>query len=122
MSCVFCDIVEGYAPATVVREWNDAICIVPLNPVVSGHLLVLPRRHVQTVFSNPDVSAATMRRVAEMVHGVERHHEPRDHNVITSAGRAATQTVSHLHFHLVPREMGDGLMLPWSDKGADTDG
>ena len=53
---------------------------------------------------------------------VERHHEPRDYNVITSAGRAATQTVMHLHFHLVPREPGDGLMLPWSDKGADTDG
>jgi histidine triad (HIT) family protein len=113
-SCPFCAIVAGEAPATVVREWDDALCIVPLNPVVDGHVLVLPKRHVQTFFSDPDTSAATMRRAAEMLHGVERHHEPRDHNVITSAGRAATQTVMHLHVHIVPRELGDGLPLPWS--------
>jgi len=112
--CVFCQIVRGEAPATVVREWDDALAIVPLNPVVDGHVLVLPKRHVATFFSDPDTSAATMRRAAEMLHGVERHYEPRDHNVITSAGRAATQTVFHLHVHIVPREPGDGLPLPWT--------
>lgn len=113
-ACPFCAIVAGEAPASIVREWDDALCIVPLNPVVAGHVLVLPKRHVQTFFSDPDTSAATMRRAAEMLHGVERHFEPRDHNVITSAGRAATQTVMHLHVHIVPRELGDGLPLPWS--------
>ncbi len=112
--CVFCAIVRRDAPATIVREWDDALTIVPLNPVVPGHLLVIPKAHVETVFSSPGVSAATMRRVAEMVHGVERHHDPNDYNVITSAGAAATQTVMHLHFHLVPRSDGDGLKLPWS--------
>lgn len=112
--CVFCAIVAREAPATIVREWDDALAIVPLNPVTPGHTLVLPKRHVQTIFSDPDTSAATMRRVAEMLHGVERHHEPRDHNVITSAGEWATQTIMHLHVHIVPRERGDGLMLPWS--------
>lgn len=112
--CVFCEIVGGTAPAEVVREWDDALCIVPLNPVTPGHVLVLPKRHVASFFTSPDVSAATMRRAAEMLHGVERHHEPRDHNVITSAGEAATQTVMHLHVHIVPRSHGDGLPLPWT--------
>lgn len=113
-SCIFCDIVSGLAPATIVREWDDAIAIVPLNPVVPGHLLVLPKRHVETFFSSPDVSAMTMHRVAEMVHGVERHIDPYDYNIITSAGPAATQTVMHFHVHLVPRTFGDGLALPWT--------
>lgn len=116
--CVFCAIIAGEATATVVREWPDTIAIVPLNPVVDGHVLVLPKAHVRTVFSDPMVSAATVHRVAEMLHSVERHHEPRDHNVITSAGSAATQTVPHLHFHLVPRVHGDGLALPWTGQHA----
>jgi histidine triad (HIT) family protein len=112
-NCPFCDIIGGLSPADTVREWDDAIAIVPLNPVTSGHTLVIPKTHVQSFFSSPDVSAATMRRAAEMLHGVERHHDPRDYNVITSAGPAATQTVMHLHVHLIPRQRGDGLALPW---------
>lgn len=112
--CPFCAIVAGEAPASVLREWDDAICIEPLNPVVRGHVLVIPKVHVQAFFSSPEVSAATMRRAAEWMHGVETHHEPRDHNIITSVGRAATQTVMHLHVHIVPRENGDGLPLPWT--------
>jgi histidine triad (HIT) family protein len=115
---VFCDIVAGEAPATIVREWDDALCIEPLNPVTKGHLLVIPRAHVVTIFSSPDVAAAVMRRTSEMLHGVERWMEPRDHNVITSAGRAATQTVDHFHVHIVPRERGDGLALPWTNQAA----
>ena len=114
--CPFCEIVAGRAPATIVRQWSDALAIVPLNPVVDGHLLVIPKMHVTGFFSDPEVSAATMKRAAEMLHGVERHHEPRDHNVITSAGRAATQTVMHLHVHLVPRTHDDGLSLPWTSQ------
>ncbi len=113
-ACAFCAIVAGDAPATIVREWEDTLALIPLNPVVDGHTLVLPKRHVQSFFSDPDTSATTMRRVAEMVHGVERHIDPNDYNVITSAGRAATQSVLHLHVHLVPRRFGDGLSLPWS--------
>lgn len=112
--CVFCKIIAGEAPATIVHEWDDAIAIVPLNPVVRGHLLVIPKQHVETFFSSPDVSAATMRRAAQVMHGVERWMEPRDHNIITSAGLAATQTVMHLHVHIVPRQHGDGLALPWT--------
>jgi histidine triad (HIT) family protein len=120
--CPFCAIIAGTAPATIVREWRDAICIVPLNPVVEGHVLVIPKDHVQTFFSSPDVSVIAMRRAAELVHGVERWVNPHDYNIITSAGRAATQTVMHLHVHLVPRVEGDGLLLPWSDQRAEDRG
>jgi histidine triad (HIT) family protein len=87
--CVFCRIVVGAAPAKVVREWPLAIAIVPLHPVTPGHLLVLPREHVRDAADS-------------------------QFNLITSTGPAATQTVWHLHWHIVPRRFDDGLTLPWT--------
>jgi histidine triad (HIT) family protein len=103
--CVFCDIIQGRGPARVVREWGDVIAIVPLRPVVEGHTLVIPKRHVADAATDPDVSAATMRRAAEIV--------PWPANIITSLGADATQSVFHLHLHIVPRALDDGLALPW---------
>ncbi len=105
-TCVFCEIVAGRAPATVIREWPDALAIVPRGPVVDGHVLVIPKQHVADFAEDPDVTAATARRAAELSGGPA--------NLITSAGESATQTVFHLHFHIVPRSFGDGLALPWT--------
>ncbi|MGP4115429.1 HIT family protein [Streptomyces sp. 4N509B] len=104
---MFCRIVNGREPATVVRAWPDAAAIVPLHPVTPGHLLVIPHAHVVDFTENPEVSAAAMRRAAELAAGAGPS------NLITSRGREATQTVFHLHLHLVPRSTGDGLALPW---------
>jgi histidine triad (HIT) family protein len=105
-TCVFCEIVAGTAPAKVVATWPDAIALVPLTPVVDGHTIVIPRRHVPDLAADPDVAAAVMRRTAEIA--------TPPCNIITSAGSAATQTVFHLHLHIVPRTPGDGLALPWA--------
>lgn len=107
--CVFCLIAAGKAPANVVTDWPDAIAIVPLNPVVAGHILVIPRVHVEDFAADPIVSAVVMARAAEMI-SWQRHKSA---NLITSMGAAATQTVFHLHLHVVPRTEGDGLALPW---------
>ncbi|MPY57493.1 HIT family protein [Streptomyces spongiae] len=107
--CPFCRIVEGTAPARVLREWVDALAIVPRGGgVTAGHVLVLPKTHVPDIAADPSVSAATMRCTAELA------AEVGDCNVITSRGAAATQTVPHLHVHLVPRTRGDGILLPWT--------
>ncbi|MFI5519810.1 HIT family protein [Streptomyces platensis] len=107
--CPFCLIVCGRAPATVLRAWPDALAIRPRHGgVTAGHVLIIPRVHVADVAEDPVVSAATMLRAAELA------AEAGDCNVITSRGPAATQTVRHLHLHLVPRAEGDGLLLPWT--------
>lgn len=109
-ACVFCDIVNGSAPAKIVHRWPEAIAIVPLGPVVDGHLLVIPTTHVRDALEDPEVSAAALRRAAEIA--------PRPCNLITNVGREATQSVWHLHWHIVPRAVDDGLALPWySGKG-----
>lgn len=106
--CVFCAINRGEAPGTIVAEWSDALAIVPLGPVTPGHVLVIPKRHVADLAEDPAVTAATMRRAAQFV---ADHHESA--NLITSMGRAATQSVFHLHVHVVPRAVDDQLMVPW---------
>ncbi|MFD3568482.1 HIT family protein [Streptomyces sp. NPDC058667] len=113
-SCPFCEINTGRAPATFVHEWSDAIAIVPLNPVVDGHILVIPKTHVTDFADDPDVSGATARRAAQLCRDLDLKHA----NLITSRGVHATQSVFHLHLHLVPRAADDGLALPWySGKG-----
>lgn len=107
--CPFCEINVGRAPATFVHEWSDAIAIVPLNPVVDGHVLVIPKTHVTDFADNPDVTGATARRAAQLCRNLDLVHA----NLITSRGVHATQSVFHLHLHLVPRAAGDGLALPW---------
>lgn len=107
--CPFCEIVARRAPAQIVREWPDALALVPLRPVVDGHTLVVPKVHVTDFVVDPIVSAATMRRAAELA----GDYPAGSMNLITSRGRAATQSVWHLHLHLVPRAENDGLALPW---------
>ncbi|WP_428956677.1 HIT family protein [Streptomyces sp. cg35] len=107
-SCPFCRIVAGVAPARVLREWPDTLAIVPLAAVTPGHVLVIPRAHVADVGVDPAVSARTMRRAAELAADLG------ECNIITSRGESATQTVFHLHLHVLPRYPEDGLALPWA--------
>lgn len=108
--CVFCQISAGRAPAKVIAKWPDAMAFVPLNPVVEGHLLVIPRVHVMTFLDEPIISAGVMARAAELA---SRRWGMGQCNLITSAGEDATQTVFHMHLHLVPRDAGDSISLPW---------
>jgi histidine triad (HIT) family protein len=107
--CPFCEINTGRAPATFVHEWSDTIAIVPLNPVTEGHTLVIPKTHVIDFTDDPDVTGATARRAAQLCRELDLVHA----NLITSRGVHATQSVFHLHLHLLPRAVNDGLALPW---------
>lgn len=112
--CIFCSIVEGNSPANIIREWPDALAFVPLNPVVEGHTLIIPKMHADDFTSDPWISGVTMVRAAML--GQELGGS--DYNIITSKGVKATQSVFHLHLHLIPRAGNDKLALPWhSGKG-----
>jgi histidine triad (HIT) family protein len=79
--------------------------------VAPGHLLVVPRVHVADATTDPEVTAEVFAAAAELARDL------RPCNLITSCGEAATQSVFHLHVHLVPRREGDGLALPWTGTG-----
>ena len=106
--CVFCSILKGETSADIVHEWNDCIAIVPLNPVVDGHVLVIPRQHVSDALENPIITGITFQRASELAEG--------QCNLISNVGEDATQSVYHLHVHIVPRKRNDFLQLPWSNQ------
>lgn len=109
MTCVFCDIVAGDAPAAFVPcSTQNVTAFVPLSPVTPGHLLFVPRRHVADAAADPWLTGWVTMAAAEHA---RRRGVP--HNLLTSTGAAATQSIRHLHIHYVPRAEDDGLMLPW---------
>lgn len=105
--CPFCKRI-----AAGEYDYSDphAVAFEPLNPVTPGHLLVVPRRHVRDAGEDVEVAARTMSLAADIAGPTEDGA----YNLITSAGREATQSVLHLHIHIVPRTEGDGLHLPWT--------
>lgn len=109
--CVFCKIVAGDAEAEIVEQYSHSLVIVPINPVVPGHVLVIPYDHSPHFAAFCTIAADTMYDAAYHAANTEGYENC---NLITSRGRAATQTVMHLHIHLVPRREGDGLHLPWT--------
>jgi histidine triad (HIT) family protein len=109
--CVFCEIIAGRAPATVVHDWPHALAIVPLEPVTEGHTLVMPKDHSRDFTTGAEHMLWAMVSAAQLAREMGG-----DMNMITSRGPAATQTVFHLHLHLIPRHVDDGLALPWTEQ------
>ncbi len=105
--CPFCEMVAGQRSFDLVRQWDNAFAIIPTDPVTLGHMLVIPNEHVEDFTVKPWTTASAM------VHAAELAEQMGPVNLITSKGREATQSVFHLHFHLVPRQENDGLALPW---------
>ena len=106
--CVFC----GYSDhRRIVADLGRVIVIDPLNPVTPGHLLFVPREHIENAAESPPLASEVFEKAAEWA--ATSWGGPC--NLITSVGREATQTVMHLHVHLVPRRPDDGLALPWSE-------
>lgn len=110
IACPFCDIIDGRADADNIVHFPRAIAFRPLNPVTPGHMLVVPRAHIAHAADDPYVAGYVMEAAAMYA---REHYESA--NIITSINEAATQTVYHLHLHVVPRRFGDGLVLPWSN-------
>lgn len=112
-NCPFCDLVANPASLgdALIRETPLTLAFVPLFPVGPGHVLVIPRRHVEDLLDSLTGAEARAllfecRKVGwAMVRGL--HAE--GINLFQRSGSVAGQTVFHLHFHLVPRWTGDGL-------------
>jgi len=114
MGCVFCRILAGELPATVVAESERALAIMDINPVADGHVLVLTKAHAETLLdiAEPDLLDAChlARQVAVRIH---RGLAPDGFHLLQNNGRAALQTVPHFHLHLIPRWQGDGKGFGW---------
>lgn len=111
--CVFCERIE-------TLEYEDRfanhVMFEPLNPVVEGHRLVVPVVHTASL--NDGLLEADQTGWALRYFTNDLDNLGVDYNIITSKGKNATQTIQHLHFHIVPRSKDDGLHLPWTGQAA----
>jgi histidine triad (HIT) family protein len=121
--CLFCKIVGGDLPATVVREDDRTVAFMDINPATRGHLLVVPREHAKDVLDIGDEDLAACATAAKELAGLVKERLHADGvNLINSCGREAWQTVFHFHLHVIPRYTGDPLRLPWTPAPGDRDG
>jgi histidine triad (HIT) family protein len=120
--CLFCRIVAGDLPATVVDEDARTLAFMDINPATRGHALVVPRAHASDMHEIPAEDLQAVALAAQRLAGRMRARLGADGvNLINSCGAVAWQTVFHLHMHVIPRYADDPLELPWVPAPGDMD-
>jgi histidine triad (HIT) family protein len=111
MSCVFCAIVAGEAPAIRVYEDGDYLAFLDIRPIVRGHTLVVPKRHTVDLVDTPSATVADLARIGQRIGQAARQSELKadGNNIAINDGKAAFQSVFHIHLHVAPRQSGDKL-------------
>ena len=113
MSCVFCDIIAGQAPATFVYKDEVAVAFMDIRPVNAGHLLVVPRDHARHLADlDPQVGGHLFQVGMYLVAALRRSGLPCEGvNLYLADGEVAGQEVWHVHLHVLPRFQEDGFGL-----------
>ncbi|ORA09531.1 HIT family protein [Mycobacterium asiaticum] len=112
MSCVFCAIATGEAPAIRIFEDDGYLAILDIRPFTRGHTLVVPKKHSVDLTDTPAETLAGMITIGQRIARAARATELADAtNIGINDGRAAFQTVSHIHLHVLPRREGDKLSV-----------
>ena len=107
-SCIFCQIIAGDLPAEIVLETDDLVAFLDTRPVFKGHVLLVPRAHLDTL---PDLPAALRDPFLEAAQriAVAVKDALGAQGSFVAVNNTVSQSVPHLHLHVVPRTKGDGL-------------
>jgi histidine triad (HIT) family protein len=113
--CLFCRIVAGELPATLIDESERALAFLDISPATRGHSLVVPRVHSRDL---EDITAEDLAACAALAQRVARTARARlsgveGVNLLQCSGATAWQTVFHFHLHVIPRYGVDPLRAPW---------
>ena len=106
--CLFCDIVSGERPAQIVLSDDHVVGFLDARPVFKGHVLVVPRRHYPTLADLPDSEVGPFFTAVRLLSAVLPGAVGAE-GTFVAANNVVSQSVPHLHFHVVPRTKGDGL-------------
>lgn len=106
--CIFCKILADEIPSAVVYEDELFRAILDVNPAAKGHVIILPKNHAANLFEFPDDEASKILVVAKKIaEAVKKTYQCDGINILQNNGKAAGQTVFHLHVHVIPRFTGD---------------
>lgn len=106
--CLFCSIIAGTTPAHLVLETPEVVGFLDARPVFKGHTLLVPREHVATLVELPDELMVPLFGAARSVADAVRTAYDAQGSFV-AANNVVSQSVPHLHVHVVPRTKGDGL-------------
>ena len=113
--CIFCKIVAGEIPASVVFESESGLAFLDVNPLSDGHLLFVPRDHYERLSEIPPALAAKMAEaIPRLARALLAATKAQAYNLLLNEGTVAGQVVPHVHYHLIPRKSGDGLGYRWN--------
>ena len=120
--CIFCKILAGDLPATIVDEGERTISFMDIAPATRGHALVIPRAHSTDLLSvDPEDLAAVLRAAQRLARRASERLKAEGINLLNACGAVAFQSVFHFHVHVIPRYRDDPLRLPWVPGPGDAD-
>lgn len=108
MKCAFCDIVRGVTPAWIVLEDENTLAFLDARPLFPGHTLLIPRQHHETLADLPAALVAPLFERAQLLSHAVREGMGAQ-GTFVAINNTVSQSVPHLHIHVVPRTKGDGL-------------
>lgn len=112
--CIFCKMVVGQIPVTKIYEDDVVLSFLDIGPVSDGHTLVIPKQHFERLHDcPPELLAQIASRLGKIAKAVADSMSSQGYNVLCNNGRPAGQIVDHLHFHIIPRNAGDGVFDRW---------
>jgi histidine triad (HIT) family protein len=112
--CLFCKIVAGQMPVKKIYEDEVVLSFLDIGPISDGHTLVIPKQHFVKLHECPaDLLGQVFTRIGNIAGAVAAAMDSDGYNLLCNNGRAAGQFIEHLHFHIVPRNTGDGLFNHW---------
>ena len=114
-SCIFCKIATGDIPSLRILDTPEALAFLDIGPLAPGHVLLIPKRHHESVLEAPaDEMARLAALLPKLAAALKRCTGAEGLNILSNAGAAAGQAVFHLHIHIIPRRSGDGLGYRWN--------
>lgn len=117
-NCIFCKIIKGDIPATVIYEDENAKVILDIAPAAKGHAILIAKEHVENVFALENELAGKIFAVVPKVAAAIRETLGCDGmNILQNNGVAAGQTVFHFHIHFIPRWNDDTIRIQWETGG-----
>ena len=112
--CIFCKIVHGQIPSTRVLETEHAVALLDIHPVNPGHVLIVTRAHHAHLADLPEsIAAHASSLLPRLCRVIRAATGANGLNVIVNNGRAAGQTIDHVHWHIIPRFDDDSVNWPW---------